>query len=365
MLRLSLLLLVVVATGCSADSNGDADAPAPAAAAAVPHYVGADGVEIEVPGGWYETYTEAGRFRDPVVRLAVSSGPIQPGSGACQVSAYDFPNDEVAIVVVEWRTPLLLKGTGGAPRPDRFTAASLPIHEPPAIECFSGSGGTAQFVEAGRMFGVYVLLGQEASARLAAQARRVVDTLLVDMRPAHPVELVALAKARIEHCRGSPLLRAICPTRVPGVRAPYLSHLARDLLGHAGSLDVFDLERGGEDPAQPDRNRPPRMAHIGILAGDTERIAPWREPWGRHAVALRNGLLKTKREQPLSFGLATWGDRRGLLFLVPPHPAGGYLGNHLVFVWRSGSSSRAVTLHAWEPLSEAAATLHAITISAE
>lgn len=318
-----------------------------------------------MPGGWYETSTEAGRFTDPIVRLAVSSGPIQSGSSTCQASSYDFPEDEVAIVVVEWTTPLLLRGTRGTPRPQQFTAESLPIHEPPAIECFAGSGGSAQFVEAGRMFGAYVLLAQEAPAELAAKARAVLDTLLIDMQVSRPVKLVALAKKRVAHCQRSSRLRTICPTRVPLVRAPYLSHLSRDPLRPTGSLDVFDLERGGEDPEHPERNRPPRMAHIGILAGDTEMIGPWLEPWDEPAFALRYGLLKAKRDEPVSFGLVTWGKTRGLLFLAPPFPTGGYLGNHLVFVWKTGAASKAVSLHAWEPLTEAAATLRAITMSAE
>ena len=150
--------------------------------------------------------------------------------------------------------------------------------------------------------------------------------------------------------------------RVPRVRAEYRSHLSRDVLGRSGSLEVFDLERA-PDRDQPDNDRPPRFAHIGLLAGETERIAPWVEPWDRRAVALRDGLMKRRRTEPISFGLATWGDTRGLLFLAPPFPTGGYLGNHLVFVWRAGATSWAVSLHAWEPLTEAAATLRAMTLS--
>ena len=208
------------------------------------------------------------------------------------------------------------------------------------------------------------LLGRSAPAVLADKARAALDTLLIEMRVPPPVELVALAKKRVAHCQRSALLRTICPTRVPLVRAPYLSHLSRDLLGATGRFDVFDLERGAGDPEHPERNRPPRMAHIGLLAGETERIGPWLEPWDQPAFALRDGLLKSKRDEPLSFGLVTWGNTRGLLFLAPPFPTGGYLGDHLVFVWKAGDSSKAVSLHAWEPLTEAGATLRAITMSA-
>jgi hypothetical protein len=39
------------------------------------------------------------------------------------------------------------------------------------------------------------------------------------------------------------------------------------------------------------------------------------------------------------------------------------LGNHLVFRWREGRREYVVSLHAWEPLTEAAATLKAIVAS--
>jgi hypothetical protein len=52
----------------------------------------------------------------------------------------------------------------------------------------------------------------------------------------------------------------------------------------------------------------------------------------------------------------------GDLILAPSYPRGGMLGNHLVFRW--GSKRRyVVSLHAWEPLLEAEATLRAIVAS--
>jgi hypothetical protein len=362
LLRLAFMLLLLLVTGCDI---GRSEEPERAAAKAT----STAGIEFRLPAGWHDASPPGSLspepIRDPLTRLAVSSGPIRHGgAGGCHVSSYDFPDDEVALVLVEWTTPLLLQGTKAPLRPERFTAASLPLQDPPAIECFDGPGGSAQFVEAGRMFGAYVLLGRDAPRALADEALAVLDTLRIELRQARPVELVALAQARVEHCRRSRLLRSICPTKVPRVRAPYLSHLARDLLRPARSLDAFSLERGGEDPARPERNRPPRMAHIALVAGETEQIAPWAEPWDQLAVALRDGLLRAKRDEPISFGLVTWGSARGLLFLVPPFPTGGSLGNHLVFVRKSGPVSRAVSLHAWEPLTEAAATLRAITLSA-
>ncbi len=362
MLRIALALLVLLAAGCDGGSDDADRRTAPGVAPASPR-AGGEGVSVQLPRGWHDTSTEPRHATDPVVRLAVSSGPIRPGTKPCQVSAYDFPATEVALVLVEWTTAGLLEGVRAPPRPGRFTEASLPMAAPPAIECFEGPGGTVQFVEAGRLFGAYVLLGPEAPGELADEARAVLDTVRVEMELLRPVELVALAPKRVEHCRRSALIRPTCPTQVPRVRAEYLSHLSRDVLGRSGILDVFDLERApGRD--QPDNDRPPWFAHVGILAGETERIASWGEPWDRRAVALRDGLMERERTEPVSFGLVTWGDTRGLLFLAPPFPTGGYLGNHLVFVWRAGATSWAVSLHAWEPLTEAVATLRAMTLSA-
>lgn len=123
---------------------------------------------------------------NPLTRIVVSSGPIGPDlTSACQtqVSGYTFPKTAVAIVVVEWTEPLGGMRIGSGPRrPRRFTAANLRMQRPPAIECFDGPGGAAEFAEHGRSFAAYVLLGRKAPTRLASRARAVLDTLRVASR---------------------------------------------------------------------------------------------------------------------------------------------------------------------------------------
>ncbi len=174
--------------------------------------------------------------------------------------------------------------------------------------------------------------------------------------PHRPVPLVSLAAAKLDHCERSGLLRPICPRRVPRVRAAYLSNLAVELMGRP-VLDVFNLERGGEDPRRPERNRPPRMAHVVAVAGNVERLAPFREPRGAAGEPLRDGVMGRARAAPVSFGRVRWARRAGALYLMPPFPHGGMLGNHLVFSWRQGGRQYALSLHAWEPLTESATTL--------
>lgn len=352
-----LLVLVVVASGCAFGGDQAAEHATPAREA---HYVGADGVRLQVPAGWYESPTDGSAVTDPVVRLAVSSGPIRPKASDCQPTSFMVEDDAVAIVVLEWlqlETPLSV-------RPERYNARSLPLARG-ALECFKGRAGGVQFADSGRVFAAYILLGDDAAPALADRARAVLETLIVDLLLPASVELVPLAKKRLAHCRRSRLLSTICPTYVPRVRAPYLSHLSRDAARSSGEMHVFDLERGGAYPKQPERNRPPRMAHIGLLAGDTERIGPWLEPWDEPARPLRDGVMREARDEPISFGLLDLGDRPALLFLAPPYPSGGYLGNHLVLVWEARQGRHAISLHAWEPLTEAVATLRRMALSAK
>lgn len=176
------------------------------------------------------------------------------------------------------------------------------------------------------------------------------------------VPLVRLSKARLAHCERSGLLRPVCPRLVPRVGAPYLSNLSVELAGRS-VLDVFDLERGGELPQHPERNRPPRMGHVVAVAGNVERLAAFEEPHGTVGERVRDGLMRRSRRAPVSFGRVRWAGRVGALYLMPPFPHGGMLGNHLVFSWHERGGAYALSLHAWEPLAESVATLHAMVES--
>ena len=180
--------------------------------------------------------------------------------------------------------------------------------------------------------------------------------------PRLPPRLVRLAPRTLEHCRRSTLIRPACPQLVPRVGAPYLSHLARDV-ARPSQLDVFNLERGGEDPADPRRNRPPRMAHLVIAAGDVWRLAPvWS--LGTRRSRVEDGAMARTRSHTLAFGRRTWGSRAGKLYLGPPYGSnGGMLGNHLIFRWRDREVDYVISLHAWEPLSEAEGVLRRIVES--
>ena len=161
------------------------------------------------------------------------------------------------------------------------------------------------------------------------------------------VPLAQLGADKFAHCQRSARLSAICPVLVPRVGARYLSHLSDD---DGGAL--FTLERGVPGKA------PPHGAHVTIGASDIERTDPFDHPTLTDPpLPLADDLLDQERQRPVSFGRVTWAGREGVLFLAPPFPNGGMLGDHLVFAWGRGNARFAYSLHAWKPLADTAATL--------
>ena len=113
--------------------------------------------------------------------------------------------------------------------------------------------------------------------------------------------------------------------------------------GGRGGPETFNLQWGAEDPARPERNRPPRLSHLVVAAG-------------RPGTTLRGIATRTLRR-------ADWQGRRGTLLLAAPYPRGGLMGDHLIFRWRDGAGEYAASLHAWEPFQETVDTLEAVVAS--
>ncbi len=153
--------------------------------AAPASHAGSAGVTVSLPQGWSSipqmVPPKGMQVGDPVTRIVVASAPIGFSAKGCNVATYAFASTAVALVVVEWVQ--LSKTAHWPPRPRRFTATTLPVQAPPAIECFAGAGGSAQFADHGRHFGAYLLLGKDASPTLADRARGVLDTLAVAAAP--------------------------------------------------------------------------------------------------------------------------------------------------------------------------------------
>jgi len=142
------------------------------------------GVTVALPKAWHSLPVPPPppgvRVGDPRTRIVAASGPITVRASGCDIAAYAFPRTAVAVVVVEWVGPT--PATRWPRRPRRFTSRTLPVRPPPAIECWAGAGGSAEFADHGRRLAAYVLLGRRASRRLADRARAVLDTLRVAKR---------------------------------------------------------------------------------------------------------------------------------------------------------------------------------------
>jgi hypothetical protein len=175
------------------------------------------------------------------------------------------------------------------------------------------------------------------------------------------VEVIATPPDAVRACRRSPLLRPACPQRVP--EAPfdpaseiYQTHV---FSSGPGGAQTFDLSWGGEYP-RPARNRPPALVHVVLVGGQPLGPLEGLDIPRPGQAELRDGLLERERGRAFSFGAARWHGRRGRLLLAPPYPRGGIMGNHLVFRWREGRRGYALSLHAWEPLTETAETLQRV-----
>lgn len=172
-----------------------------------------------------------------------------------------------------------------------------------------------------------------------------------------PIAMMATPWGPLRKCRSSPLLRRVCPRVIP--RVPGWLTYPR----YGNPVDTtFGIEHGGEYPGKPELNRPPALVHVEIAAGrpGTNVASEWT---AGENVRPRNGLVRRARKNALSLGRARWGGRAGEILLGPPFPAGGSLGNHLVFRWRERGLEYLVTLHAWEPLMETVKTLRAMVES--
>lgn len=175
----ALSLAVLALTACGGRTEGSASqAPRTAerSAGAALQRAGDAGVTVALPPDWHSLSSDDGAIIDPVTRLVVSSSPIRPKLSSCQIAAYSIAEDAVALVVVEWAKPPPV-----APqRPRQFTSRELSVLPAPVIECYEGLGGSVQFVDRGRTFGAYLLVGADALDSLVVEARRVLDTLRVE-----------------------------------------------------------------------------------------------------------------------------------------------------------------------------------------
>jgi hypothetical protein len=142
----------------------------------------------------------------------------------------------------------------------------------------------------------------------------------------------------------------------------YLSSLCRvGRRGCAGlTWDDLELEHSGSG------DHPPRWVHASLAAGRIigSQALPFSWPPATRRSAARDGLFASRRRRALFLGHVRWGARSGELVLAPSFPVGGMMSDHLIFYSRRNATDQMVTLHGWEPFTQAVGTLRAIVLSA-
>jgi len=172
----------------------------------------------------------------------------------------------------------------------------------------------------------------------------------------------------LKDCNQSRLLRPACPTRLPRDYR-YSSTLCR--AGKRGCWLRNDLLSVESLPAPNSRTRRPSFIHVVLYAGDlggpkgfqahANSAFPFDWPRASSARQLIDGLTSHRRTKAQALGRYRFGDVEGELVLAPTTHAMD--AGHLIFRWSSARLEFAVSLHAWEPLTEVASTLRAIVRS--
>jgi hypothetical protein len=179
--------------------------------------------------------------------------------------------------------------------------------------------------------------------------------------------MVALSARALRTCRALPLVRPACPRRIPQSE----DYTAREIVrSPQRTFESFELAHGAEY-GNPARDRPPRFLHVVIEAGELgEAFDTFSYPSSGKSVKPRDGLLTSMLRRRLEgehvpralfLESARWRGKTGTVVLVPAYEFVDSLhAGHLVFRWREHGNGYVVSLHAWEPFSEAFAGLRAM-----
>ena len=170
-------------------------------------------------------------------------------------------------------------------------------------------------------------------------------------------------------------MKPICPTRIPRSNYARLTDVSTCSGGRGDCLvrgvSIFSLQHGGENSHDPRQNRPPALVHLVLYTGRLggrlgyqqggSSAFPFDWPSPEDSFSVDDELIKTDRERAVSLGRVKWGNHEGQLVLAPS--SGGLLADHLLLRFETQERGHLVSLHAWEPVREAVATLRAIVLS--
>lgn len=173
------------------------------------------------------------------------------------------------------------------------------------------------------------------------------------------IRLMALPESHLVKCQRFPQLESACPRSIPVVQ----SEQERARAFRSGSNHfVFFSEWSGPYPGVTTKNSPPRFVHVNVHAGDLSQAFPFE--WPVDTTPLPDPV-PNKRRKGIFIASVTWFGKEGALILAPSFPAGGIDGDHVIFRWNEAGGEYAVSIHAWEPLTETINVLCAVVGSTD
>ncbi|MGH2694350.1 MAG: hypothetical protein ACRDJJ_05970 [Actinomycetota bacterium] len=175
------------------------------------------------------------------------------------------------------------------------------------------------------------------------------------------VELMAMPTKVLRRCRALRYVAAVCPLRAPLITSKQGRPRVVTIPVRKYRHDIISIEWSGPYPKLTPKNSPPRFAHVVAVGGELEFAFQFEWPMNQRP---REEPIMDKRVTPVILGRPSWRGEDGILILAPSFPWGGLHGDHLVYRWSEGTEDYALSLHAWQPLEKAIATLRALVLSA-
>jgi hypothetical protein len=175
-----LLIVAVLGLLFLAAHSRRGAAPAPAGSASADQTLSGGGVQVTAPRGWVRVApANDAPITDPRTLLVVGTAGVQSRASGCQVAKYDVQPDGAVVVVVGWKPGEGSEGSGspGQHRTE-FLRQLRGVHRP-AIECFAGRGTAGDINVNNRNYGVYVMVGDQATSQEVADALSVARSFRV------------------------------------------------------------------------------------------------------------------------------------------------------------------------------------------
>ena len=157
-------------------------------------------------------------------------------------------------------------------------------------------------------------------------------------------------------CRTPPMLRVVCPSRLPAAAAPgaYVDVVPTPPNERSTLRSLLvSVSWGGEFP-NPRRNRPPQFVHLELTAGHIASAKRYAPPVPISRLTVPRSYTTTR---PISLGGRDWTANPGKLLF------GDCYGNHLCYRWHQDRRDYQIDLHAWDPAAQTVHVLRAIVLS--